>query len=70
MIAYYNFEEQGEGQDELWNRAAGNPFDQAREDFEPEFLNGRFREQATTLPTVPTNPPQRYERPLEGQGIT
>ena len=43
---YFNFEQQGEGHDDLWNRAGGNPFRHAREATEPEDFNGQFGDDA------------------------
>ena len=45
---YYNFEEQGTGHDLLWNRAAGDAFQQAKEDYEPESLNGQIMTAVST----------------------
>ena len=39
---YFNFEQQGQGHDKLWNRAAGDAFQQAKDDFEPESFNGEI----------------------------
>jgi prepilin-type N-terminal cleavage/methylation domain-containing protein len=38
LEVYYNFEQQGDGQ-EVWNRSAGDPMKQAREDIEPQDRN-------------------------------
>lgn len=40
MNTYYNFEQQGAGHTELWNRAGGDALRQAKEDYEPESFNG------------------------------
>lgn len=39
MSAYYNFEQQGDGNDQLWNRAAGDPNYASKFDFEPEDIH-------------------------------
>ena len=52
MVGYWNYEQQGEGI-ELWNRAAGNPFDQADDDFEPETFNGAFETTGSAGAIVP-----------------
>lgn len=38
-LAYYNFEQQNANDQEVWNRAAGDPFKQAKEDIEPGSYN-------------------------------
>ena len=56
MNALYNFEQQtGEEVDDngdqvLWNRAAGDPFEQAREDIEPSDRNGVFEGTGANVP--------------------
>lgn len=42
VSAYYNFEQQGEGNDELWNRASGDPFEMAKLAIEPEDMHGEL----------------------------
>lgn len=41
-LAYYNFEQQGEGSDELWNRAGGDANLAVNEAIEPEDYNATF----------------------------
>lgn len=48
---YFNFEQQGSGHEELWNRAAGDAFQQAKDDFEPASFNGEiFTEGSPDVP--------------------
>ena len=73
LVGYWNFEEQtgnetrSNGERILWNRAAGNAMEQARADFEPQDLNGVFRDAATN-PGVATNPPKWKAGRWKGKG--
>jgi len=48
---YYNFEQQGDGHDTLWNRAGCDPFNMATKGMEAEDGNAKFEQGATKFPT-------------------
>lgn len=54
MRAYYNFEQQLDSHQELWNRAAGDPFEQAKLDLEPESFNCQLGTNDTIEAVDPT----------------
>lgn len=64
MIAYYNFEQQGEGHDTLWNRSAGTR-QMTRDAIEPEDYNATFGSDADA---VDVNDPEWVDGRWKGKG--